>query len=250
MSAPWPRIALLALFALGASPARAGELGEAARRALESGGVEAAEPEFAAKVAAHPTDNEARLALGLLRFDLAVQHFGQRQYRYGVHAPREKLPFLRLPVADNPAPETITYEKQRENWQGLIDDLAKVDEALAPMTADETAIVVDLDKVQMNFGGASQTLGEIAASLRGSGPAPGPFEVRFDYADALWLRGYSHFMSAAVEFVMGYDWRTDFERAGSLLYPKISPPPFPPGVLAPAPPARCSSTTTSPTSSN
>ena len=98
-----------------------------------------------------------------------MQHFGQRQYRYGVRTPREKLPFLRLPVPENKSPETITYEKQRDNWQGLLDDLAKVEEALAPMTADETAIVVDLDKVRIDFGGASATLGEIVARLRGSG---------------------------------------------------------------------------------
>ena len=53
-----------------------------------------------------------------------------------------------------------------------------------------------------------------------------PFEVAFDNADALWLRGYTHLLSASIEFVLAYDWHTAFERAGRLFYPRTTPPPF------------------------
>ena len=60
---------------------------------------------------------------------------------------------MRLPVPLNPTPEELTYEKQRETLDALLDDLAKVDATLAPMTAGETKIVIDLDAVQFDFRG-------------------------------------------------------------------------------------------------
>ena len=57
-------------------------------------------------------------------------------------------------------------------------------------------------------------------SLRNPGgkpptPEPGKFEVKFGNGDAFWLRGYCHLLSAALEFVLAYDWRNTFERAGA-----------------------------------
>jgi hypothetical protein len=127
----------------------------------------------------------------MIRFAEAIENFGQRQYRYGLRAPPNTMfPFFRLPVPLNPSPQEATYEKQRESLQSLLDDLSKVEATLAPMTASEVKIVIDLTAVQFDFRGdrkadSSETLGSILAAmgLRGAHPAQnesGPFEVKFD----------------------------------------------------------------------
>jgi hypothetical protein len=73
-------------------------------------------------------------------------------------------------------------------------------------------IVVDLNAVKFDFRGdgkpdSSERLGSILATLRSPGvrPAPnepGPFEVKFDNSDAIWLWGYCHLLSASLEFVL------------------------------------------------
>jgi len=53
---------------------------------------------------------------------------------------------------------------------------------------------------------------------------PAAFEVAFDRADAIWLRGYCHLLSAGLEFVLAYDWHETFANAGGLFYPRIGAP--------------------------
>ena len=218
-------------------PATAGDAALQTRQALESGHLATGDKDMSARLAADPSDNEARFGLGMIRFAEAIDNFGRRQFRYGLRAPSiAKLPVMRLPVPFNPAPEELTYEKQRESLQGLLDDLAKVEATLAPMTASETKIVIDLNAVQFDFRGdgkadSSETLGSILAemrsrSVRQSPDEPVPFEVKFDNSDALWLRGYCHLLSASLEFVLAYDWRSTFERTAGLFYPRVAPPPF------------------------
>jgi hypothetical protein len=230
----WLALAL-ALAWLAPCPALAGGAADLTRQTLESGHLQPGEADLTAHVAADPKDNEARFGLGMVRFAQALEHFGQRQYRYGLRAPaNEIVPILRMPVPANPAPEALTYESQRESLQALLDDFAKVEATLAPMTDAETKIVIDLDAVRFDFRGdgkpdESETLGAILTSLRNAGrtpptPEPGKFEVKFDNADAYWLRGYCHLLSASLEFVLAYDWRNTFERAGRLFYPRVEPP--------------------------
>jgi hypothetical protein len=220
-------------------PAIAGDAALQTRQALESGHLATGAEEMSARVAADASDNEARFGLGMIRFAEAIENFGQRQYRYGLRLPTiATFPVMRMPVPLNPAPEEVTYEKQRESLEALLDDLAKVDATLAPMTGSETEIVVDLNAVQFDFRGdgkpdISETLGSILEALRSGGVRPSPnepspFEVKFDNSGALWLRGYCHLLSASLEIVLAYDWRSTFNRTAGLFYPRVAPPPFGP----------------------
>jgi hypothetical protein len=218
-------------------PAIAGDAGLQTRKALESGHLATGDKDMSARLAADPSDNQARFGLGMIRFAKAIENFGQLQYRYGLRAPPNTMfPFFRLPVPLNPVPEELTYEKQRETLQALLNDLTKVEATLAPMTAGKTKILVDLNAVQFDFRDdgkidSSETLSSILATLRSPGvrPAPNepdPFEVKFDNSDAFWLRGYCHLLSASLEFVLAYDWRSTFDRTAGLFYPRVAPPPF------------------------
>jgi hypothetical protein len=229
---------VVALLALACSPvaASAADYAAATRQTLETGQIAVGELAMAAQLSADPGNNEARFGLGLIRFARAIERYGQSQYRYGLRAPHSiNVPLLRFPVPVNPAPEELTYEKQRDTLKALLEDLAKVEATLAPMTEAHVRIVLDLNAIKFDLRGDgrpddSGRLSSILESLRMT-PAdhaakPERFEVAFDNADALWLRGYAHVLSACIEFVLAYDWRLTFERAGALFYPRISPPPL------------------------
>jgi hypothetical protein len=236
-------VALLALTCLAAVDARAGDDAISTRQTLESGQIAVGEQAMAARLSADPGNNEARFGLGLIRFARAVEIYGQSQYRYGLRAPRSmSVPLLRFPVPVNPAPEELSYEKQRATLTTLLDDLANVEATLAPMTDARVKIGLDLNAIKFDLRGDgkpddSEKLSSILASLRMTRPDSSvkaePFEVAFDNADALWLRGYAQLLSASIEFVLAYDWRLTFERAGRLFYPRITPPPFGEAVIAP-----------------
>src|SRR5579863_1154940 len=118
-------VALIALAFMASAPARAGDDAVRTRLILEEGQIAAGETAMAARLAADPGNNEARFGLGVIRFARAIERFGQSQYRYGLRPPRTmSVPLLRFPVPVNPAPEEISYDKQRETMRTLLDDLA------------------------------------------------------------------------------------------------------------------------------
>ena len=228
--------ALIALACLTAPAARADDSGASTRQILEGGHIGAGELAAAARLSADPGDNQARFGLGMIRFARAIERYGQTQYRYGLRAPHNlNLPLLRFPVPVNPAPEELTYAKQREALETLHGDLANVETTLGPMSESHVKIVLDLNAIAFDLRGdgkpdETERLSAILASLmmteRDSASKAERFEVAFDNADALWLRGYCRLLSAAIEFVLAYDWSVTFERAGQLFYPRIAPPPF------------------------
>ena len=51
------------------------------------------------------SDQQARFSLGVVQFFQAVEGLGQDQFRYGLLGGRARaLPFMRLPVPENPKP--------------------------------------------------------------------------------------------------------------------------------------------------
>jgi hypothetical protein len=226
-----------ALACLWPCHAVAGEAADFTRRTLESGDLATGEAALAARVDADPGNNEARFGLGMVRFARGIENFGRAQYRHGLQAPRAALlPIFRLPLPTNPAPDDPTYETQRGELKALLDDFAKVETTLSPMSEAETKIVVDLDAVKFDFRGdgkpdVSETLGAVLAALgrpgqRGATPPPGAFDVKFDNSDAFWLRGYCRLLSAVLEFVLAYDWRETFDTSAKLFYPHMRTGPF------------------------
>ena len=236
-----------AFVTLAPAPAAAGEAAALTRRQIEADGavisaadagsfIEAGARLLKERVAAAPADNEAQFGLGMLRFARAVERYGQAQYRYGLRPPRNLAPpFLRFPVPLNPAPEELTYEKQRETLQSFLDDLKAAEAELAKVTPADVKIVLDLNKARFDLTGSGRPgeaarLGEIMAGLRmvpsSDAVKTEPFEVAFDNADALWLQGYCNLLSGMLEFFLAYDWHVTFEDTAGAFYPKVSPAPL------------------------
>jgi hypothetical protein len=226
--------ALLGFASLSAPRAAAGEMADVTREALQSGHFAEGEAKLSERLAANPGDDEATLGLGMIRFAEAVERFGEAQYRFGLRTVPMGAPvglaFRLLP--ENPKPEPIDYEAQRATLRALLDDLVRVDSTLTAMGDGPAKIELDLDAIQFHFDGGSgadprQTLGALIHGLStprplgapvGGAPPVEKFDAVFDHADGLWLRAYTHLISAALEFALAYDWKDSFDRYARLFY--------------------------------
>ena len=146
-------LAVIICLCLGDGNTRAEEASaELAREHLYAGTLAPGEAVLAAKVDADGGDREARFGLGLVRFALAVEHFAQSLYRYGLAPPKTlSVPLLRFPVPTNPTPEPTTYQAFRDILKVFDDDLASAEKGLQNVGDGEVAIVVDLARVRFDL---------------------------------------------------------------------------------------------------
>lgn len=210
-----------------------GEAAVQTRQILESGRLVEGEKTFSDKLAQNPSNTELRFGLGLIHFARAIERYAQSQYKYGLRPPKNsQIPFLRFPVPENPDPEILTYEAQRDVFKTLLADLEQVDLVLSSIGDVPVKIKLNLNNIKFdlrNDGKADENgrLANILSSLRMMDePAKEtfePFEVAFDTSDVYWLRGYTHLMSATLQFLLAYDWHVTFEQSGRLFYPKTMP---------------------------
>jgi hypothetical protein len=224
---------LLSVLLSFSSASYAGEAADQTRQILENGKLVEGEKIIAAKLAATPSDNELRFGLGLIRFTRAIERYAQSQYKYGLRPPKNsQIPLLRFPVPENPNPEALTYETQRDVFKTLLADLEQVDLILGAIGDAPVKIKLNLSNIKFdlrNDGKADESgrLASILSSMQMMVPPSQetiePFEVAFDTSDVYWLRGYTHLTSATLEFLLAHDWHITFEQSGRLFYPKTTP---------------------------
>jgi hypothetical protein len=49
--------------------------------------------------------------------------------------------------------------------------------------------------------------------------------IHFDSADAMWLKGYTHFLTGTIDILATYDWRPVWNQCAGLLFRNPQPPP-------------------------
>ena len=236
-------LVLCTAFAAAPAAAQSGEAAALLRRHAEAGTLAEGEKALAAMVAARAGDAEARAALGFAKFARGVEKLGQSLHRYGLRPPLRAgmmMPVVRFPVPENPNPEPVSYEKMRAVYTTLLADLAEVDKAFADLPAGEFKLKVNLFAINLDLdgdgkGSPRESLGGIVQALmepparrrpgqlgQPSAPdVPPPWNVAFDRADTVWLRGYAKFLSAFSEFALAHDWRDTFNATGELFFPKV-----------------------------
>lgn len=199
---------------------RAGKLGEGETALLEH-------------LKTSPTDDEARFGLGALQFIRAVEHLGQSLNRYGTGVRSTlvgEIPFLRLPVPVNPAPQQVTYDLARNMFKDLLADLTRAETTLAQIKDDAVRLRLKLGQIRLDLdsdGTADEPFQAILARYLGGAARvgrAGDFEVAFDRGDVAWLRGYCHLLSALCEFVLAHDARELFEHTAHLFFAKTDSP--------------------------
>lgn len=209
------------------------------RTHAEAGTLAEGEKLLAARVAANAGDAEARAALGFAKFARAVEKLGQSLHRHGLRPPPNMgmmLPVLRFPVPENPNPEPISYQKMRAIYAALLGDMAEVETVLAAVPASDFKLRLDLSAVRLDLnadgkGAPQESLGAVVRELmqprsRRDRLPPMPeaipaWNIAFDYADTIWLRGYAKLLSAFSEFALAHDWSDAFATTAQLFFPNV-----------------------------
>lgn len=210
---------------IASAPSAAQTPGERLRTDLEAGRAAQAVATLRPLAASSP---EARMALGFAQFTNSIEKLVQGLHRHGLKSPRNPfLPIVRVPVPLNAQPEPLDYAKLRALYQTLLDDLAATRATFAALPSNSAKIVLDLNAVKLSPGSAvtgpqnAMGLRDVITAMGGRTGASGavePWEVAFDHADTLWLTGYSHMLSALMEFVLAHDWQKTYDATAHLFF--------------------------------
>ncbi len=203
---------------------------------LRAGELKLLEQDLAWRLAASPEDDQVRFALGTTLFIRTIERMAQNMYRYGLQAPSElqrNLPFFRFPLPVNPAPEKLDYEKMRDVFKEALAGFTAAEAALAQMGKSDVKLPIAIGLARLDLNGDGKTdvperLWRVLDSSLGGGAiadeAAERFIITFDRADAAWLRGYSHLLSALIEFMLAHDGRASFEASAHVLFPDAGLP--------------------------
>jgi hypothetical protein len=203
---------------------------------LRAGELALLQQDLETRLAANPKDEQVRFALGAAQFIATVERLSQNMYRYGLHAPREaqrELPFFRFPLPPNPKADRLDYEKMRDVFKEALAGFAKADATLAAMGPDEVKLPVAIGLARLDLHGDGKVGEEerlwrvFDASLGGGNLTPEMAErfiITFDRGDASWLRGYSHLLSALIEFMLAHDGKASFDASAHMLFPNAGLP--------------------------
>lgn len=204
--------ALAALLALLAAPAPAladtrlsDEIGSLGLRATE------------ARLAALPSPTpDERFALGGVRFLGGIERALQLRWRVGLSdglAVLSGLPVLRLPLAENPAPEAFEPAMIATLFEGVEADMAGSIAALDAI-GDTDSVGVEIDTADLWFdidADGTRSPGEGVMAIAGLMLSGGfgmempSTTIRFDTADARWLSAYAHLLAGVSEGILATD---------------------------------------------
>ena len=231
-------LVLAALFSGVMAVAAVAETGTAQlmREYLRSGQLEELRKDLGDRLQEAPADDELRFGLGATQFLIAIEHMSQFMYRHGLEQPRGlqgAVPFLRFPLPLNPAPEPLTYEKMRGFLMASLSDLAAAQVTLAGMGSGDVKLPVAIGLVRLDLDGdgtasEDEALWRVFDSTLGGGNITAQdaeaFVVVLDRGDAAWLRGYTHLLSALLEFPLAHDWQQGFDASFHMFFPRAGLP--------------------------
>ncbi len=201
---------------------------------LTAGKLAEGEAAITAYLNRQPTDDKARFSLGMVQVIRGMERLMQSLYHHGARdsAVRNFLPILRLPVPENPTPETLTYDVARQILQTFLDDLNQAQATLAEVKDPAVKLSLRIGLIRMDVNGDGQaddnelfwkafsrmTLIPVTAQQAQR------FFIAFDTGDAVWLRGYCNLLAATIETLLGYHWQDLLETTGHLAFAKVATP--------------------------
>ncbi len=188
---------------------------------------------------ADPDNDDAIAALGIVRFLESGELLFQRTYRHGgFNLPVQASMLVGAGgvgqnVGFNPEPEPIDYKGFRESIEEWIAAVARAEETLAQVGEQEIKVRLPIGLARFDLNGdgegaeREQLWRLFVAVQRRFAPKQADaeaFEIAFDRGDVAWLRGYCHVCMAVGEFLLAYDLRELFERAGHIIYAENETP--------------------------
>jgi hypothetical protein len=179
-----------------------------------------------------PAADDLNFQLGVLQFIRAVERLSQTIYSYGFNQEVGMASgMMGIPIPLQPKPKTISYEDCRKIMETWLADLQRAEATLAKIKDDDVKLPLHFAMIRLDFDGdgkaaEEETIWQVFARLGGA-PTPegsAALVIDFDFADALWLRGYCHLLMAVDEFILAYDFQDLFERTGHLIFAKVKSP--------------------------
>ena len=181
---------------------------------LISGDLQAGRAALEKRLSDQPDDDQARFGLGVVQFMQAVELLGQSAYRYGVNKEMARnTPFLRFPVPNNEAPDSINYSQAREVLEKMESYLDETEQTLAVINDSDVRLPLHLFQFHIKFDQDSQTgkvenVSDILIEYIGypaDPQSPEDIVIVFDQADVYWLRGYCCMLRASINVVLAHD---------------------------------------------
>ena len=187
---------------------------EAISAEIGTTGLTATETRLAALPA--PTDAD-RFALGGVRFLRSVEQALQLRWQTGLSDQLTMLPFLRLPIPENPAPTAFDPAAIATLFKNVSTGMDAAREALSEIapTADFGVEIAFKDIWFDINSNTTRDTGEDLLNVMGpmimgfqwdardpATPAP---VIRFDVADAAWLSAYTHLLGGLSDMILAYD---------------------------------------------
>ena len=183
---------------------------------LINGELDAGEQQLQAKLAAQPGDDQTRFELGILQFFQTVEHLAQNMYDLG----QEQniglgfVPFMRMPIPHNHDPDEVKLEDVKKAFSDMVDDLKKTKETLGKIKSSDVNARLHPFKIRLDFDNDGKADSEarthelFVTYLGVRQRANQDFKkiaIDFDRADAEWMLGYCHLLSAMCETILAYD---------------------------------------------
>ncbi len=199
---------------------------------LREGRIDAGLSVFATR-----SDNEGLFSLAVLQTLDGLQHFSAGCNQLGINPEfiRDGFPFFRvvLPRAGEPPGRVATPAEVAGQFQALRNSLRRANATLARMDEKEFGVEVNLSKIRLDLDGDGKCSSNetLVASLERvltpntSAHGGGDMVVRFDSADAMWLKGYTHLLSGVLDLLLAYDWRPVWDQCAHVIFLKPEPPP-------------------------
>ncbi len=202
---------------------------------LTSGKLAEGEKVFSDYLQNNSQDDKARFGLGVVQFMRGTERLMQSLYRYGmIQNPLGggPVPFVSLPIPNNPKPQTLTYEGLQQVFQTWIDDLATVRTTLEPIKDQNVKLALRLGLIRLDVDGNGKAddkemLWQVFNAVTGARVTEKEaqqFLIAFDRGDALWLQGYTHALAAMSEFLRAYDSRELFTACAHLFFQNPNTP--------------------------
>ncbi|MSR30586.1 MAG: hypothetical protein EXR99_03680 [Gemmataceae bacterium] len=201
---------------------------------LHTGDFQGGEKALLKELKTQPKDSQLRFELGALQFIHAVEGLGQGLYRHGLRPNGgfgNEIPFMRLPVPENPDPQEISYEQFRALFSSFSKRISEAEKNLS-LVMDESVrlpLRMGLIKLDMTGNGNPETnfkaiVNRYIGGNQGLPGALGDMPVTFDRGDALWLQGYCNLLQALTSFILAHDFQESFEVGATLVFPKVKTP--------------------------
>ncbi len=178
-------------------------------------------------------NSQLRFELGTLQFLRAIEGLGQSLYRHGRQKQSQWIPFLRIPLPENPEPEEISYRKVRHIFLNMQAELTRAEANLSRVTDRAVMQRLHFGRIRLDLNGDGATsedevLWRIFTTMnrgaRITEDMAGRFVIAFDHADAIWLRGYCHLLLSMTDIILAHDFQDAFERTAQLYFPKVDSP--------------------------